>query len=373
MRIVMTGGVFGAPMESLALSAPENVLRRFFQEDGHEVLAYGAGSKPPRTVIGDVFHAHHFGVAAYYLAFASARPLVFTSHNPFLVSPYEVEESRLEVALQRHMLRTADAIVALAHVEADRLSTRFGIPLEKFVVIPNGLDLAHYEPSEHETGPSVELLAVGQLQDYKGHPYLLHAVADLVRLGHDVRLTIVSHRDDRQEAFMSLGRELGIAERISFEGPFATDELVERYRRCDIFVQPSLAECFPVTILEAMACGVPVVATDVGGVAEEVADAGIVVPARDPIALADAIARLCEHPEERHRLGRAGRARVEQNYDGRLVARRHIELYTKLVAKPRTRQTLRARRASLVLDLYTHRTGIARFVPERLRRLGAST
>jgi glycosyltransferase involved in cell wall biosynthesis len=364
----MTGGVFGGPMEAYAFSAPENVLRRYFVEKGHEVLAFSAGAQPPRNVTGDVFHAHHFGVAAYYLALSGKRPLVFTSHNPFLVSPFSVPESRLELKLQRHVLRSVDAIVALAEAEADQLAERFGIPRDRFTVIPNGLDLDHYSVPERRVPERIELLAVGQLQEYKGHSFLLRALATAVRAGYDVHLTIVSHGGDRRDETLALCQELDLRDRVSFEGPLSTPELVERYQRCDIFVQPSLAECFPVTVLEAMACGTPVIATDVGGVAEEVDDAGIVVPSANTDALAAAISRLASDPDERRALGAKARVRVERRYDGRLVADQHLDLYEDLARRRRGVTLGSQRTASLLLQLYARRAKVAQLVPERVRQ-----
>jgi glycosyltransferase involved in cell wall biosynthesis len=346
-------------------------LRRFFEEDGHDVIASGAGRRPPRSATGDVYHAHHFGVAAYYLTMSGARPLIYTSHNPFLVSPFEVAESKLETRLQRHVLRSADAIVALSEAEAHLLSRRFGVPRGRFVVIPNGLNLSHYQARDRSPGDSTKLLAVGQLVDYKGHPYLFQALAQVVGEGHDVSLTVVSHRDDRKAEYLAQCRSLGIADRVRFEGPFSTSELVERYRDCDLFVQPSLAECFHITILEAMACGAPVIATDVGGVAEEVGDAGLVVQAQDADSLARAIARLCGAPDERIAMSRCARLRVEELYDGRDVAARHLALYRELCARPRRRSAGNPTSAALLLGLYSRRGRVARLVPTRVRRLGA--
>ena len=101
MRIALLGGVFGSPMGKYALSAPENVLLRFLSEAGHDVVPLSI-SEPPRlagAALPDVWHANHFGAGAYHLAWSGARPLVVTSHNPFLVSDYPVEESRLERSL----------------------------------------------------------------------------------------------------------------------------------------------------------------------------------------------------------------------------------------------------------------------------------
>ena len=377
MRIGLLGGVFGSPMGKYALSAPENVLLRFLTEAGHEVLPLSISEAPRPAVLPDVWHANHFGAGAYHLALSGARPLAFTSHNPFLVSDYPVEESRLERSLQALLLRRADAVIALSAREADLLAARFGVPREQFTVIPNGLDLELYRPAagdEEDAGPRVpgelQLLAVGQLVDYKGHRYLLEAVARLKDELPGLRLTIITHQAAQRAQQEELARELGIADRLTYAGPFSTGELAGQFRRCDIFVQPSLAECFPVTVLEAMACGAPVLATDVGGVAEELGDAGIVVPPRDAEALAAAIRRLAVDPAARRALGDAGRRRCQDLYDGRRGAALHAELYSELAA--RGSRAPRHRRADLALALYARRSFVSRLVPTGIRKVHSS-
>ena len=371
MRIALIGGVFDGATGAAALSAPENVLLRFLQEDGHEVVAASVGRRLPSGLGADVFHAHHFGVGAYDLVLSGRRPAIFTSHNPFLVSDFDPNPSRLEERLRRLVLRGADCLVALSAREADILARRYEVPRDRFVVIPNGLDLSLYGPGQRrdrEPG-RIELLAVGQLVDYKGHQYLLEALGRLAPRHPGLRLTMVTHQPRLRPQFEELCGRLGIADRVTFAGPFPTAELVERYRSCDILVQPSLAECFPVTVLEAMASGKPVIATDVGGVAEEVGDAGIVVPPRDAAALEMAIERLALSPEERGRLGDLALERVRELYDGRSVARRHADLYADLAAAPLRRRVLASPATSaVVLAAYERRTSVVRFLPSRFLR-----
>jgi glycosyltransferase involved in cell wall biosynthesis len=366
VKIALLGGVFEDPMGAYARSAPENVLRGFLAEAGHEVVPMSAGRLVSLGAPADVYHANHFGVGAYHLALAGARPFVFTSHNPFLVSDCESSESRVEHALQRKTLERADRIVALSSREAELLSQRFEEPRARFAVIPNGLDLALYGPG-NKAGE--ELLTVGQLTEYKGHGYLLEALARLP----GVRLRIVTHQPGLRPELERRAAELGVVERIVVEGPLSTPELVERYRACAVYVQPSLAECFPVTVLEAMACGKPVVATDVGGVAEEVGDAGLVVSARSAEVLAGAIRRLLAEPDERRVLGERALARARELYDGRRIARLHTELYAELAELRRQPGAASRAGARLALAAYARRGAVGRLVPESVRRRSVST
>jgi glycosyltransferase involved in cell wall biosynthesis len=372
MKIALFGGVFGSAMADYALSAPEVVLRRFLTEAGHEVAAESSEVTRLPTE-ADVYHAHHFGPSAFALALGGVEPFVFTSHNPFLVSDLNGDESRLDRVLQQLVLRTADAVVALSRREAELLSDRFGVSRDRFVVIPNGLDLSLYGPGGQRRDDALTLLSVGQLTSYKGHIYLLEAMAQLVPRFPGLRATIVSHVHDARNEVVSRVHELGLGDRVEFAGPFDTRELIERYRTCDVFVQPSLAECFPVTVLEAMACARPVVVTDVGGVAEEVGAAGTVVPPADPASLAAALESLLANPELREARGKAAYERVRELYDGRRVADEHVRLYESLDRRKRPAQ-LRRTAAAAALELYRRRGAVGRYVPTRVRRriVGAS-
>jgi glycosyltransferase involved in cell wall biosynthesis len=369
VRIALSGGVFGGAMATYASSAPEAVLTRAFEAAGHEVITLPASLEVPLTLGADVYYANHFGIAAYHLAASGAHPFVFTSHNPFLASGYSQEESRLERALQTLVLRRADAIVSLATRETDRLSEEFGIPRERFVEIPNGLELERYAPAERANPRgTVELLSVGQLLPYKGHGYLLDAIAQLEAEQPKLRLTIVSHQHDLRAEYDRQIAQLGIADRVSFAGPLGTEELAVRYRDCDIYVQPSLAECFPVTVLEAMASGAPIVATDVGGVAQEVGEAGIIVRPADSGALAAAIRELASSPERRRELGVQARSRVEHLYGATAVAARHIELYESLASRRKDAPVHGRMVAAALIETYRRRSSVSRFVPSRLRK-----
>lgn len=355
-------------MEAFARSAPESVLRQFLRERGHDVEGRSASRPPPRDDLVDVYHSHHFGIAAYYLALAGVRPLVFTSHNPFLVSDFPVPESRLEHALQRLVLRVADTVVALSGREADVLAERFGVARERFVVIPNGLDLSLYGPGAPPAGDGVEVLAVGQLAEYKGHRYLLEALAALAPRHPGLSLRLVAHQHGLRAELERLAVFLGVADRLQVEGPLSTEELVQRYRACDVLVQPSLAECFPVTVLEAMACGTPVIATDVGGMAEQIGDVGLVVRPGDARSLAAAIELLVVDTAQRRRLGEAALARARALYDGRRIAELHAELYGRLSGRRRQSSASRAAGARLLTAAYGRRAVIAGLLPAAVRR-----
>lgn len=160
------------------------------------------------------------------------------------------------------------------------------------------------------------VLTVGRLDAMKGFAVLLDALAGLVREGRDVRLTVVG---DGPEAAALAARAdaLGVAGRVDFRSALPPAGVTSELRRADAFCLPSLAEGVPVVLMEAMAAGLPVVATRVMGVPELVRDGEsglLVAPGRDE-PLAGALATLAADPERRRAMGRAGRRVVTNDFD----------------------------------------------------------
>jgi glycosyltransferase involved in cell wall biosynthesis len=204
-----------------------------------------------------------------------------------------------------------------------------GVDLERFTApptasIPDSRDGTD-DPPAPGTGP-VRVGYVGRLEAHKGVSVLIEAVAATP----GVTLEIVGDGPER-DALVRLVDRLGLAERVHVTGPVDHDDLPARYRRFDVVVVPSLTtpswiEQFGRVAVEAMASGVAVVASDSGSLPEVLGDAGVLVPPADVPALAAALARLRDQPDERARLGRAGRERAHR-YSWPAIAARQLALY----------------------------------------------
>ena len=185
-------------------------------------------------------------------------------------------------------------------------------------------------------GDPVNVLTVARLASVKGHPVLLEALAQLVREGIDVRLDAVGDGPERGE-LVALAERLGLADRVRWHGALGEDRVAELYDQADVFCLPSFAEGLPVVLLEAMAAGLPVVATAITGVPEAVVHErhGLLVAPGRPDELAEAIARLSGDPELAARLGAAGRRRIKTELNTDLAAlRMHDALEEILAAQP---------------------------------------
>jgi glycosyltransferase involved in cell wall biosynthesis len=212
------------------------------------------------------------------------------------------------------------------------LAGRIGLPSEKIDVVPNGLDLAEFDEDAAGTpeqpapdGQALEIGAVARLEPQKGLPYLLEAMAMLPRTPR-ARLWIVGEGPDGPTLREQTSR-LGLSDIVQWLG--ARRDVPALMARFDLLVLPSLWEGLPNAVLEAMAARRAVVATDVDGTPEAAlhGETALLVPPRDPAALAEAMRRLLQDPDLRRRFGEAGRKRVEEHFRMELMVRRTQEAY----------------------------------------------
>jgi glycosyltransferase involved in cell wall biosynthesis len=189
-------------------------------------------------------------------------------------------------------------------------------------VVRCGVDLARFTPRPRAPHAGLRLACVASLEPYKGHQYLLRALARLERDGLPFHCDLVGGGDLLEE-LERLAADLAIAERVAFLGPRSSAFVAELVGAADVLVLPSVItaegkmEGLPVALMEALAVETPVVATSISGVPELVEDGvtGLLVPPEDPAALAAALARLAADPVLRGRLGRAGRERVAERHE----------------------------------------------------------
>ncbi len=227
----------------------------------------------------------------------------------------------------RLLWRQAAAVVA--NSAGLRVLARRGAPAQPVWVIPNGVDAQTFHPAaenERPSGAPVRLLFVGRVVFQKGLDVLLRALAALPA-DAAWELEIIGDGDQRA-ALTAEAARLGLAARIIFAGWCDRARIAERYRAADVFVFPSRDEGMPNVVLEAMASGLPIVATAIAGSEELVraGENGHLVPAADAAALAAALAQLLADPARRRALGRASRAIVEREYTWARVAAAYLEM-----------------------------------------------
>jgi colanic acid/amylovoran biosynthesis glycosyltransferase len=221
----------------------------------------------------------------------------------------------LDVDAHKLPVKVADAAAVVCTSDWSRSQvTAFAEPghLASIATVRCGIDVRAFRPSA-EGGDGI--LCVAALSRRKGHAVLLDALALLHERGTPARLTLVGDGPERPR-LEAQAEQLGLGDAVRFTGPVANDAVPGYYARADVFCLPSFAEGLPTVLMEAMAAGLPVVATNVNGTAELVEDGvsgRVVAPARADL-LADALEPLLGDPRLRERIGRAARERVEQSY-----------------------------------------------------------
>ena len=234
----------------------------------------------------DIIHAHVFsaGVPAVILGRIYKIPVVITEH--WSAFPRHLL-GKFNILIARFAMNRAKIILPVSKDLGNSIKS-YGIK-NIFEVVPNVVNTKIFYPSLQKNGNKVKkMLFVALLSPQKGVTYLFQAIAQLRQKRQDFVLDIVGDGPNREE-YEKLTKEWGLNRIVKFHGLKSTPEVAEFMRKCNFFVQPSLYETFGVTFIEAMACGKPIVATQLPVLQEKInKDIGILVPPKDIEALADA-------------------------------------------------------------------------------------
>ncbi|MGH9319880.1 MAG: glycosyltransferase family 4 protein [Vicinamibacteria bacterium] len=284
-----------------------------------------------------------------YLRRQSREPVVVRCHTPTAVlrRHYLPEEmpygTRWTESLERFCIRNADGLTAPSRDMARVVSEICEVAVERIAVVPNLIDVDAFvgdrEPRIRQ-GNEVVILHVGRLERVKGIEVLVEAIprvlerfpsSRFVFVGDDLPVAGGESWQLRMQQRLSA---LGSAGHVRFLGALPQKELLAQYRAADIAVVPTLNyESFSYTCGEAMAAGLPVVASRIGGIPETVEDgrSGILIEPGSVSELVSSIAKLVENSETRHRMGIAGRERAKERFDSPVVAERMVDFYQNVV------------------------------------------
>lgn len=275
----------------------------------------------------DVLHVH--GIRPLAASRGLGVPVVFTNHSSGFLARLKAGEARRRrtEALMRHVgliLAPSDELVEAA------VTLGFTGPTE---MIANGVDIDRFAPGPSDLrarwgiGPDERVLVLARrLVEKNGVIWFARALA----LMGDTPFRVVVAGDGPERAGMveCLARA-GVADRVVFLGSVPNTDMPAIYRACDIAVLPSLAEATSITGLEAMACGLPLVGTRVGGIPTLIDEerTGLLVPPRDPDAMALALRRLLKAPDLSRAMGEAGRRKVVEGFSWPQIAARTLAAY----------------------------------------------
>lgn len=283
--------------------------------------------KPDATL---AFFGAPSGVIAYLLRKRFQVPYVVSLRGGDVPGfrPYDFRLYHQLLAPSLRMIwRNAEAVVANSNGLRDlalAFDSHYEIP-----IIPNGVDLDLYSATVRDW-QLPRILSVGRLVYQKGFDIAMHALAGLKDL--DWHWSIAGDGPE-MDALRSLARTLGIDERVTFAGWQSRSELIECYRQSNLFLFPSRHEGMPNAVLEAMASGLPVIATRIAGNEELVIPekTGLLVESENQTALQAALRRLIENPALQQTMGRNSRQRVEEFYSWESTAKQYANLLEKLV------------------------------------------
>ncbi len=311
----------------------------------------------------DLVHLHYpfFGTAGSVARFRRLypeKPLVVTYHMDTRAPGWKGLIFKMYNRFwMPRILAAADAITVSSFDYAAQCQAKasFEIQKEKWFEIPFGVDTDRFYPgsksvelfSRHELDPNIQtLLFVGGMDAahyFKGIPVLLDAVADVVAAGREVQLVCIGDGEHRAD-FERMAWTLGIKKQTRFVGSVSAEELPAYYRMADLFVLPSInhGEAFGMVLLEAMASGVPVLATDIPGVRVVALGGGFVIPPNDPGALAGAIDQFFSlSNEERQAWSQKAREYAATRYRWAPILEQLDQLYTGLVLKNKKEYTIK--------------------------------
>lgn len=332
------GGVFVERLHDLGVPVIAAEMRQRRRLDTVLDLAREFRRRRPHIV-----HTQGRGDPFGRLAARLARVPGLVSTTAAIAARYEVQE-RWRRMLYRGIDRLTDPLVdrfiVVNRASVNALTNRHRIPASKIAVIPNGVEIERYDPGRVARGawrashgvPDDALLigGIGRLSWEKGFEDLMKALAALD--DPDVYLVLAGEGPEWGD-LRTLATGLEVAQRVIFAG--FVEDVPGLLADLDLFVLSSLREGHPMVLLEAMAMGTPVVATDIAGVGDTITEGvdGRLVSAGDVPPLADAIRGLLRDPEAAARMGRNARKKIEREYTVERMVRRTAVLYDELLAQ----------------------------------------
>jgi D-inositol-3-phosphate glycosyltransferase len=323
-----------------AVELPKDELLQFMDDFGDDLRRRWELDRP------DVVHAHFWmsGLAALRAARPLGIPVVQTFHALGVVKRRHQGARDTSpagrLALERDVAGSADAIVATCSDEVFEL-LRLGVDRRRITVVPCGVDTGHFRPDgpAWPRGDRPRIVCLTRLVERKGVAEVVRALAGVPEAELLVGGGAQAHAldaDPEARRLRAIAEEAGVADRVRLLGRVGRDDAPALLRSADVVCCTPWYEPFGIVPLEAMACGVPVVASAVGGLVDTVVDGvtGVHVPPRDPERIAAALRALLDDDERRRALGATGADRARRRYGWARVAASTLRVYEDLVAAP---------------------------------------
>ena len=300
----------------------------------------------PHSDIAHSSAASFCGLPCVLAKLARGTPYLLTEHGVYLREQYLNLRRQVKSLFARWFLyRVIENVVELNYYFADlvapvcaynsRWEKHLGVPRDRIKVIFNGVDPEKFHPDRQGNRARARVSSVGHIYPLKGQLDLIDAAAELRPKFHNLEVRLYGRPADPEYFDACAGKvaKFKLKDCVRFAG--STPEPWKVYNDADVMAFSSISEAFPYAVLEAMSCGAAIVATDVGGVREAMGDCGLLVPARTPHAMAEAISFLLNNAPERERLGRMARARVLQHFTQQQFLNSYESTYFQLLSRRR--------------------------------------
>lgn len=284
----------------------------------------------------DVVHVHWAipnGLGAYFLRLFFKIPYVCTVYGEEV---YLSKLYKMKFAL-RGLINASSKPIAISKATLEKC-VDIGLKSEEFEIIPYGVDNDFFRPLNIPRNDNYfHILSVGYLIERKGHEYLIRAMKEILKKRDDVRLKIVGSGPLEGKLKVMI-TDLGLDEYVEIIQNVSDDELLKLYNTSDLFVLPSVVdsqgntEGLGIVLLEAMACGVNVIGSNVGGILDIIKDGenGFLVEEKDVDGLSTALFSLIEDKSLRMKISSSGSIMVKKRFSWEFIAERYIKIYSKL-------------------------------------------
>jgi glycosyltransferase involved in cell wall biosynthesis len=289
----------------------------------------------------DLIHAHcHLffsTIMASLVRRIGSPPLIITTHGIMSASAPDWFNMLYMKTIGKWALKSADRIICYTQMEKEKLVDMLKIDSEKISVIPNGvnIDLFHPDPDtdkRSDQSKAITILWVGRFVRGKGVEYIIQAAKKLVKEVPDLKILLVGDGPSK-EKIKSLIEKFDLNKNVIIKENIANENMPKIYQKSDIFVLPSLNEGVPKTLLEAMACGKPVIISEFPHLAELIKNAALTFPKGDVHALADKIMSLIRDKELAKELGNNGRKKIVEDHSWENTVLKTIELYKEVIGR----------------------------------------
>lgn len=299
----------------------------------------------------DLLHAHVWNPASCRYAFSAAGakaecrigyaassrkiPIITTEHDPFKLS-------LIKNIFKKNSLKKTKTVVTVSAANQKVLKKLYPEFKDKFVVIPNGIDTTWWHSQSLRftdldrkkikeelflaNEDSLIIISVAELHERKGLKYLIEAIPSVSAKFPNIKLVIVGEGPERSE-LEKLVKKFGIENHVILTG--RQKEIPKLLKCADIFVLPSRREAFGLVILEAMITGLPVIASETGGIPEIIKNTGILVEPENSAEISIALIDLIAHPEKRQKLSTSGEKLVHEKFEAKKMAEEYEKIYEK--------------------------------------------